>query len=341
LGYFHGAQLFVLNTNTLQLSSPKITGQTDPQASTSSPYLGYWNTLIKEDETHLLGWNTDGFSRNGAVNGPLAGLYELDLLSGKLTLKIAAVNMPNLNFSTTMNNMAYSNGKVYYESITNTGEYDTHFVILSHPLDNNTSTSTKVADIGTESLCPEGASTQPADTGWLSGASWAISPDGTTLAVQMMTSPSNGYTSSKVEKINLSKGQVTTISPSLPSNELYWDIALAWSPDSQNTTLLGTDQPADRSTQASSILSTWNSQNQLQQYQMNNSGGVFWQDNTHFLLAIGTTYDAATSNSGTKVVQYVIGTPTGVQLPGMTNSDLSFKLLFGGLDYSRQRNSFS
>lgn len=310
LRYYYGAQLFVLNTKTLQLSSPKITGQVDPQKPTYEPYLGYWNKLIKEDETHLLGWNTDGFSQNG---GPLAGLYELDLTSGNLTLKIAAANMPNLNFSSTMNNLAYSDGKVYYNAVTNAGGYDEHFVILSHSLDDNTSTSTKVADIGTESLCPEGAATLPADTGWVSGGSWAISPDGKTLAVQVMTSPSNGYMSSKVEKINLSNGQATIISQSLTPNELYWDIALTWSPDSLNMTLLGTDQPADRSTDGSSILSTCNSQNKLQRYQTNEGGGVFWQDNMHFLLA-------TTSGNGIKVVQYVVGTPTGVQLPGTTLS---------------------
>jgi len=112
-----------------------------------------------------------------------------------------------------------------------------------------------------------------------------------------MTSPSNGYMSSDIEKINLQNGQATTISQALPSNELYWDIALAWSPDSQNLTLLGTDQPANRSTQASSILSTCDSQNQLQQYQMNSAGTVFWQDSMHFLLAI-------MNSAG--IVQYVV-----------------------------------
>lgn len=316
LRYYYGAQLFVLNTNTLQLSSPKITGQTDPQKSTYQPYLGYWNKLIKEGETHILGWNTDGFSQNG---GPLAGLYELDLTSGTLKLKIAAANMPNLNFSSTMNNLAYSDGKVYYAAVTNAGGYDEHFVILSHSLDDNTSTSTKVTDIGTESLCFQGATTQPADAGWVSGGSWAISPDGKTLAVQVMTSPSNGYMSSKVEKINLSNGQATTISQSLTPNELYWDITLTWSPDSLNMTLLGIDQPADRSTDGSSILSTCNSQNQLQQYQMNTPGEIFWQDNVHFLLVIVTS-DGSNYTNGVKLVQYVVGTPTGVQLPGMTIS---------------------
>ncbi|GHO75851.1 hypothetical protein KSD_36220 [Ktedonobacter sp. SOSP1-85] len=308
ISYSRGSQLFILNTATLQITSPTLPGQ---QTTTKSgiPYAGPWNALVKADDTHLMGaaslTNDTAFA---------ADIYTYDFTTSSFALTISASSIPNLNFRTTREPMLVRNGLLYYQTFVN-GQY----AIYSHSLTNPGAAATKIADEGNETYCPMGQ--LPAGYGYFETPGWDISPDGTQLIEQsIVDANANSPKTSIIQRVNLANSTATTISQDLPANALIMDTRIQWAPDGQHCSLFMMQRSVQPAGDASvnKALYTVDGLNQKQPYTLatpNNSGNlIYWQDGTHFLV-----YDGANIN------QYQVGVATGQSLLNLPYiSGLSF-----------------
>lgn len=302
LTYARERAIFILHTDTMQITSVRVAGDQDTYSG--GGIGGDWEFLFVEDATHLLAWHSAVLMR-GETSKP--GLYRIDVTTNISSLVVPASDMP-VTTRGALYTMRYNNGQLYYEVPAQSSQQSpTTFTIYRHSISQPDVSSVKVMDIGTEYFCIGGGG-QP--NIFYTRPGWDISPDGKYLVAQTWSGSDLTHLTGKIQLLNLQNNTVSSIFSQVPAAVLSSDVAVRWSPDSQ--TVLLAQQANPRYTESASLYSMHVTQpdsstsyqtSASQKYDLND---VSWNANSSSFAFYGST----------KVFSFTVDQPAGQEQLG-------------------------